>query len=100
MQLYNLVLPQHILQCLGIKVRILGYLVDDVCEIRKQLSLLLIRQYGRYSCIIKLYIVVVHLDEVDFGMCRDERGKCFFDNLRDCALRRMSVYVCKTREES
>lgn len=91
--------PQHLLQRLRVKQGILGNLVDDVCEVRKEVSLVLVRQDRRHARIVELDVVVVHLDEVDGRVYGDQRRKGGLDDLRDGALgKEVSMLLANTAD--
>lgn len=73
--------PEDILQSLGIEQRIIGYLVDNVCQVREEVALVLVREDSGYTSIVELDVFVVDADEVDAGVLRYERDKCVGDDL-------------------
>lgn len=73
-------------QSCGVKVGVLGDLVDDVGEVGEQIALVLVTQNGGHTSIVELKGFVVGLDKVDGGVFGNQRGEGFFDDLRHWAL--------------
>lgn len=58
-------LSEYILYCLGVEICIFGYMIDDIRQIGKQVSLVLVREHSWNARIVELDLVVVDFDEVD-----------------------------------
>ena len=84
--LKDLMSNQNILQSFRIKNCIIRNLINDICQIRKKVSLVFVSQYGRYTCIIEFDIFVMDAYEVNCWVCGNEGEKCGVDYLRDVAL--------------
>jgi hypothetical protein len=61
----NLILPQDILKCLGIEQCVVWNLVDDVGQVGKQVTLVLVCEDSGYACIVEFNIGVVNSHEVN-----------------------------------
>lgn len=84
--LEDTVLAKNIAQSIGVELCVLGYLIDDVGEIREEVALVLVSKDGRNTGIIELDLVVVHLDKVDSWMGGNERREGLLDDLTDTTL--------------
>jgi hypothetical protein len=66
---------------MGIEIRIIWDLVDDVGQVCEEVSLVLVGEDGGDACIIELDVLVVDFDEVDGWVAWDERSKSIVDDL-------------------
>lgn len=56
---------------------------DDVCQVRKEVALVLVREHGGDADGVEFNVLVVHADKVDVWILRHERHECVFDDLGD-----------------
>jgi hypothetical protein len=81
-----MMLPQNILQRLGIKGRIFRNLINHIRQVREEIPLVPIRQDGRHARVVELDLVVANFNEVDGRVDGDEVREGCFDDLADGTL--------------
>jgi hypothetical protein len=77
---------ENIAQSLGIENRIFRNLVDDVCQVCKEISLVLVGEDGGDASVVELDVFVVDADEMDSWVGGDEGDERVGDDLGDVAL--------------
>jgi hypothetical protein len=68
----DVVLSEDVLQSAGIELSVLGDVFDDVGEVCKEVTLVLVCENGWDASVVEFYVLIVHFDEVEGGMCWDE----------------------------
>lgn len=84
-------LHKHILDSSRVEVGIVWDLINDVSQICKEISLILICKHSRHTSIVELNLIIMHFDEVDRRVLRHQRCDGRLDDLRDRTLTDIST---------
>ncbi len=84
--LEDLVFSQDAFQGAGIKIGVVGDLVDDVSEVGEEVPLVFVGEDGGHAGVVEFDGFVMNTDEVDLGMSCDKRGEGLGDDLGDRTL--------------
>lgn len=84
--LEDAVLPEDLLERVGIEVLIFGDHIDQARQIGEEVSLVPVGQDSRHSRIVEFDILVVDLDEVDIRVLRNKWPERLLNHGRNLAL--------------
>lgn len=78
-------------------------MVDDICEVRKEVALVLVCEDSGHAGVVELDVLVVHAHEVNGGVGWDEGCQSVRDDLGDgtlCLLVYARVEILKRRKRT